>query len=213
MAIRVVILSVIRIYAEGLAECLNNRGDIAVTGIARNFAEIKNLLDAAPVDLILCDSSDKDTAHEVRQLASYFSNVRIVAVALAETETEIIAWAEAGISAYVPRHASLAQLYTAIIAAMRDEVRCSPKITGWLLRELRRQPERSPLGETLTSREIQTLRLISRGLSNKEIASELRISVSTVKNHVHSVLEKLRVQNRSQAAAAIRDNGFHLEAS
>jgi DNA-binding NarL/FixJ family response regulator len=208
MAIRVAILSIIRIYAEGLAECLNNRDDISVTGIAYNFAELNNLLETAPVDLILCDTSDKDAADEVRQLASCFSNVRIVAVALPETETEIIAWAEAGITAYVPRHASLAQLYTAIVAAMRDEVHCSPRITGWLLRELRHQPERSLLGERLTSREMQTLRLISKGLSNKEIASELRISVSTVKNHVHSVLEKLRVHNRSQAAAAIRGRRF-----
>lgn len=211
MAISVAILSGVRIYAEGLAECLDNRGDISVTGIARNSAEIKNLHEATPIDLILCDTSDKDNADEVRQLASCFSNVRIVGVALVETETEIIAWAEAGICAYVPRHASIAQLHTAIVAAMRDEVCCSPRITGWLLRELRRQPERSPLGERLTSREIQTLRLICRGLSNKEIASELRISVSTVKNHVHSVLEKLQVQSRSQAAAAIRSRGFYLE--
>jgi len=212
MAIRVAILSVVRIYAEGLAECLN-RGDISVIGIARNFAEIKNLLEAASVDLILCDTSDKDTVDEVRQLTSCFPNVRSLAVALAETEIEIISWAEAGISAYVPRHASLSQLRTAIIAAMRDEVSCSPKITGWLLRELRHQPEKGVPGERLTSREIQTLRLISRGLSNKEIAGELRISVSTVKNHVHSVLEKLRVQSRSQAAAVIRHRGFHLEAN
>lgn len=212
MAVRVAIFSVVRIYAEGLAECLN-RGDISVTGIARNFAEIESLLEAAPVDLILCDTSDKTTVDEVRQLSSCFSNVRIVAIALAETETEIIAWTGAGISAYVPRDASLAQLRTALVAAMRGEVRCSPKITGWLLRELRHQPERSSLGERLTSREFQTLRLISMGLSNKEIASELRISVSTVKNHVHSVLEKLCVQSRSQAAAAVRDRRFNLEAS
>ena len=213
MAIRVAILSVLHIYAEGLAECLNNRSDFSVTGIAHNFAEIKNLLEAAPVDLVLCDASDKSTAADVSQLSSSFSNLRIVAVALAETEADVIAWAEAGISAYVPRTASLAQLYTAMLAAMRDEVRCSPRITGWLLRELRRHPERRPLGEKLTSREIQTLRLISKGLSNKEIASELRISVSTVKNHVHSVLEKLQVQSRSQAAATIRSRGLHLEAS
>lgn len=213
MAIRVAILSVVHLYAEGLAECLNSRGDISVIGIAHSFAEIKNLLEATPIDLILCDASDKNTAGDVSLLSSSFANVRIVAVALSETEAEIIAWAEAGISAYVPRNASLAQLHTAMLAAMRDEVRCSPRIAGWLLRELRRPLERRLPAEKLTSREIQTLRLISIGLSNKEIASELRISVSTVKNHVHSVLEKLQVQSRSQAAATIRSGGLHLEAS
>ena|ERR1700720_2527181 len=213
MLVKVAILSVVRLYAEGLAEYLSGRGDVSVIGIAHNFAQIKKLLESTPVDLILCDTSKKETADEVRQLASLFSDVRIVAVALAETETEITAWAEAGVSAYVPRQASLAQLHTAILAAMRDEVRCSPRITGWLLRELRRRPDRSQVGERLTSREIQTLHLISQGLSNKDIARELGISVATVKNHVHSVLEKLRVQSRSQAAARIASRDFHLEAS
>jgi two-component system nitrate/nitrite response regulator NarL len=210
---RVAILSVVRLYAEGLTEYLTSRGEVSVVGIARNFAEMNKLLDSAPVDIVLCDTSEKETAGEVRLLASYHPEVRIVAVALTETEPEIAVWAEAGISAYVPRHASLAQLHTAMVAAMRGEVRCSPKITGWLLRELRRRPDRHPVEERLTARQIQALRLISRGLSNKEIARELGISVSTVKNHVHSVLEKLRVQSRSQAAARMTSHDFHLEAS
>jgi DNA-binding NarL/FixJ family response regulator len=214
MAVRIAILSLVRLYAEGLAAYLSNRDGIAVTGIASNFDEIKELLQKTPVDVILCDTSDKETALEVRQLACCFSDVRLIAIAMAETATEICAWAEAGISAYVPRHATLAQLYTAIVAAMRDEVRCSPKITAWLLKELSRRPQtKSQFDERLTAREIQTLRLISQGLSNKEIARELGISVSTVKNHVHSVLEKLRVQSRSQAAARIRSRDFYLEAS
>ncbi len=203
MATRVAILSVIRLYAEGLAESLGSRGDICVAGTARNFAEIERLLDKKPVDVILCDTSDKGTVAEVRQLASRFPEAKIVAVALTETETEIIAWAEAGISAYVPRQASLAQLCTAIFAAMRGEMNCSPKIGGWLLRKLRQHSDRSYLAERLTSREVQILRFISEGLSNKEIAQTLGISVSTVKNHVHSVLEKLSVRSRSQAAAQI----------
>jgi two-component system, NarL family, nitrate/nitrite response regulator NarL len=213
MNVRVAILSLVRLYAEGLAEYLVSRGDVSVAGIARNFTEIEKLLTVKPVDVILCDTSEKQTVVEVRQLALHFADTRIIAVALAETETEIVAWAEAGISAYVPRNASLPQLHTAILAAMRGELRCSPKITGWLLRELRHRPERNYFGDTLTTREIQTLRLISQGLSNKEIARELGISLSTVKNHVHSVLEKLRVQSRSQAAARVAKHEFHLEAS
>jgi two-component system nitrate/nitrite response regulator NarL len=213
MAVRVAILSVVRLYAEGVAEYLRGRGNVSVIGIARNFAELNKLMESVPIDLILCDTSERETAAEVRQLASCYTDVRIIAVALAETETEISVWAEAGICAYVPRHASLVQLYTAIIGAMRGELRCSPKITGWLLRELRHRPDRSQIGERLTSREIQTLHLISQGLSNKDIARELGISVATVKNHVHSVLEKLRVRSRSQAAARISNRDFHVEAS
>ena len=214
MAFRVAILSVVRLYAEGLAEYLNSRRDVSVIGIARDFAEIEKLLEATPIDLILCDTSDKEIATEVRQLAYRCSDLRIIAVALAETETEIIAWTEVGICAYIPRHASLSELYTGILAAMRGELHCSPRITGWLLRELRqRRPDRMQLGEKLTAREIHTLRLISRGFSNKDIARELGISVSTVKNHVHSVLEKLRVQSRTQAAARIASHEIQLEAT
>jgi len=213
MTVRVAILSVVRLYAEGVAEYLRGRGNLSVVGIARNLPEITKLLQCTPVDLILCDTSERETAIEIRQLASSYSDLRIIAVALAETETEITAWAGAGICAYVPREASLAQLHTAILGAMRGELRCSPKITGWLLRELRHRPERSQFGERLTSREIQILRLISQGLSNKDIARELGISVATVKNHVHSVLEKLRVQSRSQAAARLSNRDFHVEAS
>lgn len=213
MSVRVAILSAVRLYAEGVAEYLRGRGNMSVIGIARNFTEINELLAATSIDLILCDSSERETAVEVRQLASSYTDVKFIAVAVAETETEISAWAEAGICAYVPREASLAQLYTAILGAMRGEVRCSPKITGWLLRELRHRTDRSPIGERLTSRETQTLHLISRGLSNKDIARELGISVATVKNHVHSVLEKLCVQSRSQAVARISSRDFHREAS
>ena len=213
MAARVAILSVIRLYAEGLAQYLGSRGDICVAGTARNFAEIERLLDKKPVDVILCDTSEKGTVAEVRQLASRFPEAKIVAVALTETETEIIAWAEAGISAYVPRQASLAQLCTAIFAAMRGEMNCSPKIAGWLLRKLRQHPDRSYLAERLTSREVEILRFISEGLSNKEIAQTLGISVSTVKNHVHSVLEKLGVRSRSQAAAQISTRHLNVHTS
>jgi two-component system nitrate/nitrite response regulator NarL len=213
MIIRLAILSVVRLYAEGLAEYLRGCGNVSVVGIARNFPEMEKLFASTQIDIVICDTSERETVAEVRQLASCYSDTRIIAVALAETETEVFAWAEAGICAYVPRSASLAQLYTAIVSAMRGEVRCSPKITGWLLRELRHRPDKSQVGERLTSREIQTLHLISQGLSNKDIARELGISVATVKNHVHSVLEKLRVQSRSQAAARISSRDFHLEAS
>jgi DNA-binding NarL/FixJ family response regulator len=201
MALRVAILSAVRLYAEGVAEYLAGRADISVIGIARDLSDLEQLLEVKAVDVILCDTSERELAPHVRRLARSFPDARIVAVALTESETEIITWAEAGITSYVPRQASLAQLYTAIFAAMRGEATCSPRITGCLLREFRRRPVASHSAERLTSREVQLLRLLSQGLSNKEIAQTLGISVSTVKNHVHSVLQKLCVRSRVQAAA------------
>lgn len=203
-----------RLYGEGLAECLGTRGDVCVVGSAHSLAEIETLLQHAAADVTLFDTSVSGTLEEVRELVRRFPETRVIAVALSETEQEIIAWAEAGVSAYVPRDATLAELYEAIFAAMRGEISCSPRIAGTLLRELRRRPEKSyAAGERLTSRESETLRLIAHGLSNKEIAQSLSISVSTVKNHVHSILEKLRVRTRAQAAAQMSGHRVRVAAS
>jgi DNA-binding NarL/FixJ family response regulator len=212
--VRIAVLSAVRLYGEGLAECLGTRGDISIVGSAHSLAEIETLLQQAPADVTLFDTSVNGTLEEVRQLVCRFPETRVIAVALSETEQEIIAWAEAGVAAYVPREATLGELYTAIFAAMRGEVSCSPRIAGTLLRELRRRPEKSYVaGERLTSRESETLRLIAHGMSNKEIAQALSISVSTVKNHVHSILEKLRVRTRAQAAAQMSGHRARFAAS
>ena len=135
-----------------------------------------------------------------------------VALALGETESEIIDWAEAGVSAYVTREASIDELVIVIERVTRGEVLCSPKVAGSLFRRvsaLATGGQTSPAPVRLTARERQIVDLINEGLSNKEIAGQLVIELATVKNHVHNVLVKLNVARRGEAAARVRAHGAH----
>jgi two-component system nitrate/nitrite response regulator NarL len=123
----------------------------------------------------------------------------------------VIAYAEAGVVGYVTRHASLAELKDAVERAAAGETNLSSRMALTILRHIARlatQHGNPALVPQLTSRELEVAELIDEGLSNKEIARRLRIEVPTVKNHVHSILKKLRVTRRSEAAARLRGRGL-----
>ena len=110
----------------------------------------------------------------------------------------------------MPCEASLDELVERTLRIMRGELLCTPRMAAAMFRslELRKSAyDEGGIGAVLTAREREVLRLIDDGLSNKEIASSLHIEVSTVKNHVHNLLEKLHVTSRMQAAAQL---GSHL---
>ena len=131
----------------------------------------------------------------------------MVALGVADADDHVLGCAEAGVAGYVPRDASLDDLVAVIESAFRGEAICSPRIAGSLLRRIATlaagQNGTMPLAH-LTGREREIVRLIDRGLSNKEIARDLGIEVATVKNHVHNILEKLQVRRRGEAAARMR---------
>ena len=146
----------------------------------------------------------------IRQLAPL---VRIVALALAEREDEVIAWVEAGASGYVPRSAALDELVAILEGAMRGEQVCSPRVASCLVRRLAvtsRHPGPAP-PVVLTRRELEIVQLVNEELSNKEIASQLEIGLATTKSHVHNVLAKLGLARRSQAAQWIREQSRLVE--
>ena len=134
--------------------------------------------------------------------------VKVVAFSVAETEDEVCECAEAGIAGYVPRNGSKEDLIAAVENAVRGEVLCSPRVAASLFRRLAARVQTTrlrPPEAALTSREQDIIALIDRGLSNKEIARQLKISLPTVKNHVHNILEKLQVRRRGAAAALLRE--------
>jgi DNA-binding NarL/FixJ family response regulator len=207
----VVVVAAIRLYREGLAEVLGRTGRLRVTGSAAGATQALGLLRHARPDVVLLDTSPPDAIDQARMLAAAAPATPIVAIGLAERENEVIAFAEAGACGYVTRDGSLADLVAAAESVAHGEAICSPRMAASLLRRIRLMAMERPAaaGEPrLTAREIQIMGLIDRGLSNKEIARELCITVATVKNHVHNILEKLGVSRRGEAAARLRGLGL-----
>jgi two-component system nitrate/nitrite response regulator NarL len=132
---------------------------------------------------------------------------KLVAFAVAERDTDVLACAEAGYSGYVPREGGANELYQAIVGAINGLVRCDPRITSAMfgrLAEFGQSRTTAAVTEGLTSREAEIIALSNSGCSNKEIARRLTISDATVKNHMHNILQKLHVRRRGEAAAIMR---------
>ena len=143
--------------------------------------------------------------HCIRQLCP---TAKVIVIGVADDdESDVIACAEAGVAAYHLRSESLCELRNLIAKVAHGESVCPPRISAILLRYLstvasERRP--APGDPDLTAREMQILGMLEQGLSNKDIADQLCIAVHTVKNHVHSVLGKLGVRTRAEAAAFCR---------
>jgi DNA-binding NarL/FixJ family response regulator len=130
---------------------------------------------------------------------------KVVGMSNPESELEIIAYAEAGVSSFVAAEDSLADLIVVLRRTAQGEVLCSPRVAATLLNRLRMltPANAGDARARLTSRELQIIELIDEGLPNKQIARRLSIQPSTVKNHVHKILEKLDASCRSEAAARV----------
>lgn len=203
--IRVVVAGEVGFYRDGLAYVLP-RYNIAVVGLASCPTEIVAQAVALVPDVALLDMTMRGSLDVLREIAVRLPSVKLLALSVREREPDVLACVEAGASGYVTRDRSLDDLIDAIGRAVRGEPLASPRIVAMLMRRLALVARtESPLPTALlTARELQIVRLIDQGLSNKEIGALLYIEVATVKNHVHNILEKMHVKRRGEAAARLR---------
>lgn len=200
---RVFILSDLRLFREGVALALAPHTSIKVVGSSALSEPPDQLAQLKPHVLILdvTLATDLDRSGAIRAL---MPELKIVALGVAEVEHVVMACAEAGVSGFVAPDGSAADVVTAVHSAMRGELVCSPRMAGMLLNRVTTHVAKPPTGadhEMLTPREREIGSLMSAGLSNKHIARQLGIQNATVKNHVHSILSKMRVHRRGEAAA------------
>lgn len=204
---RVFIVAGIRLFREGLAAALVREHGFTVAGTASTAADAAAALRAGAADVVLLDTLTRDAEREIRTIRAANAEAKVVALGVPDEDERVIAWAEAGVASYLRREASLGELAEALERLARGEAVCSPRIAATLLRRVATLAGARPANRaagTLTSREREIVALIDEGLSNKEIARRLVIEVATVKNHVHNILEKLRVGTRGEAAAVVR---------
>jgi DNA-binding NarL/FixJ family response regulator len=204
--ITVVVVSGIRLYREGLAQALERAEGITVLGAAADGPAATSCVIAHRPDVAVLDMATPDSASTLQSIGNIASGMKVVAIAVGETEPEILASVEAGAAGYVLREASLSDLLLVIQTVVRGETVCSPRIAASLMRRLADiAAEGRPLDapHRLTKRENQIISLVAMGMTNKEIARRLRIQLPTVKNHVHNILEKLQLHRRGQVPALL----------
>jgi DNA-binding NarL/FixJ family response regulator len=209
--IRVLILAEVGLYRDALGGALGHSERIEVAGATAGLEEALVAVEDLAPDIVLVDTRMPSSADAVRALAAATPQVKVVALAVPEVERNVIAFAEAGASGLVPREGSMQDLVTVIESVSRGEMLGSPGIAATLARhvaDLARERRLEPIDGRLTARELEVLRLIEAGFSNKQIARTLSIELPTVKNHVHNILQKLNVDRRTEAAARARRHGL-----
>ena len=201
--VSVVIVVDVCLYREGLARTLSQSAGISVVGMAAEVEAAGELIERAQPAVVLLDPATDPDGTLVRRIVARAPGTRIVALGIREVEQDVLHCARAGMTGYVPRDGSIAELVSAVESAARGELRCSPRIAASLFHRVARlseEQERAAVAP-LTPREQEILALIDQGMSNKQISRRLRIEVPTVKNHVHNLLRKLQTSRRALAAA------------
>jgi two-component system, NarL family, nitrate/nitrite response regulator NarL len=192
-----------RLLREAIAFVLSRQVGIVAVANVGETGELINRLDLLRADVYVIDlgtpgARGLDDARDVRRR---FPVAKILMTGLTVTEAEILACAEAGAGGYLPAQASLDELVENVRAVASGESICSRRVAGLLFSRVAqaagdREGRRTVDGPRVTPREREIIGLINAGLCNKEIAVRLQIEVQTVKNHVHSILEKLQVGGR-----------------
>lgn len=184
------------VFRDALAEMLPRYG---LTVVGR----------PSDANVVLVDVVAGARVSALHDVAAAEPETPVLAINVRDADPDVLACIEAGAVGYVLQGASLDDLADAAHRAVRDEPLASPHVIATLMRRVAALSEDGRKGTigSLTSRELEVVELIEQGMSNKEIAAQLSIAVTTVKNHVHSILEKLKVHRRGEVAWVVRSSG------
>jgi two-component system, NarL family, nitrate/nitrite response regulator NarL len=211
---RLLVVTGVRLYSDGLKLLLEAEREIDVVGTAASDLEaLESTIRLCP-DVVLLDMELSGAARLLRAFAREPSRPKLIALGVEESDDGLVDCIAAGASGWVSRDGSLDQLVARIRSAARGEMDCSPGVAGRLAERVARlAAEAEPRGSEphLTARESEIVGLIEEGLSNRQIAGRLSIELSTVKNHVHRILEKLGLSRRGEVAARARRGVLALE--
>ena len=197
---QVVIVSDVLLYREGLAASIRRDGRLQVIDVVHS-QDLPDVIVQKHPEVVLLDAAMAHSLALARTIRTRTPDIRIVGFGISGSAEQLIACAESGLTAFVDSEGSIDELVEAVHGALKGELACSPQLAALLCERLATLASTfNPATQPLTRRERQVATLISEGLSNKEIAIDLKIGAATVKNHVHKILEKLKVRRRTAIA-------------
>lgn len=210
--IRVLIVDDQAIVRKGIRALLAEVEAIAVVGEARNGQEAVAQALALHPDVTLMDLAmpEMDGLEAIRQITACQAGARILVLTSFVSDDKVFPAIKAGALGYLLKDSEPADLIHAIRQVNRGEPSLHPSIAVKVLQELRRPAEKTPPPNALTVREVEVLRLVAKGMSNRQIATQLTTTEATIKTHVSSILSKLHLANRVQAALYAISEGVTL---
>jgi DNA-binding NarL/FixJ family response regulator len=203
--IRVLIVDDHPVVRDGLRGVIDGQPDMHVVGEAGHGAEALARVDAEPVDVVLMDlrMPTMGGVEAIGQLRRTAPSVRVLVLTTFDTDRDVLPAIEAGATGYLLKDTPRDELLRAVRAAHRGEAVLSPAVAGRLMGQVR-----TPAQDTLSRRELEVLRLVAAGFTNREAAQKLFISEATVKTHLLHIYAKLEVRDRASAVAAGYQRGL-----
>jgi two-component system, NarL family, nitrate/nitrite response regulator NarL len=199
------------LFREGLAAIIRSETDIEIMGQAGSVQEAIELVKTLKPDLVLMDFGlpDGTGADATRAILKEYPQCKIIFLTMSEEDEHLFAAIRSGAKGYLLKNMRPSKLISTLRSVQQGESALSRSMTLRLMEELARTKETPRTGDpTLTRREMEVLRELAAGVSNQEIAQHLFISENTVKYHVHSILEKLNLSDRRDAAIYARERGL-----
>jgi NarL family two-component system response regulator LiaR len=200
--IRVLIADDHAILRKGIRALLGTEPDIDVVGETADGLETVAQAKTLHPDVILMDlvMPKMDGIEATRQIAAEQPDVRILVLTSFAADDKVFPAIKAGALGYILKDSGPAELVQAIHQVYQGQPSLEPSIALKMLQELSHPPQRPPTPEPLSEREMEVLRLLAQGKSNREIADQLVITELTVRTHVSNILGKLHLASRTQAA-------------
>ena len=208
--IKILLVIEVRLIANIFAEVLEEEADFMIVGRSENPEGALKIIQDRQVDVALVSVGlPRQGAMELtRAIVEGVPNTKVLALGLADESDDVLKYIEAGAAGYILKDSSLLDLIEIIRSTQRGEAQVSAKMAGAMMERLSSLAKMFSTTETnftddvrMTPREREVLQYIGQGCTNQEIASHLLVEIGTVKNHVHSILEKLHVSNRDEAAS------------
>jgi DNA-binding NarL/FixJ family response regulator len=205
-AIRVLIVDDHALFRRGLQMVLEGESDIEVVGEASDGHEAAKKAEDTTPDVVLMDvrMPKRSGIEATRVIKDVLPSTKILMLTISDEEADLYEAIKAGASGYLLKEISIDEVANAVRSVNQGQSLISPSMASKLLNEfatmVKRRDERTQMpGPRLTDRELQVLKLVAKGLNNKDIGDSLYISENTVKNHVRNILEKLHLHSRMEA--------------